>query len=694
MLKRFLHQRIEIILASLMLLVSIYVVFMPAGTLMRWFTTDDAFYYFKTARNFAQGHGFSFDQIGRTGGFHPLWMLICIPIFSLARYDLILPLRIVIFVSLGLHAASIVLLYRLVKQVLPHSVALLTALLWSFKPYMFSIVVLGGMETTVSTLFILLLMYLTIQYRLADRSENTARPSLGLIGVVALLAIFARLDNIFLVAFVGLWLLFDAVKMRYLVIVDLVLGFGLVFASYLLRLEYRELYSLNLTLIKVTAVSAPFLRVGLLYLAGLYASSRKFNYIQQLQRILISVSLGTGLLYLIQEMMRLTGIVNKIPRSVLLIEWLLAFIGIATVHLAYSWLFHRSIPQSPVDDSGVSFQQWMTWLQTGTKYATPIGLGLASYLLFNRLYFGVFMPVSGQVKHFWGSLYTVYGNPVDSLSSLWGYARAASFGPWDLALNTPRKIAIHLYNFSWLTDRLTLHSLTVVLLLACAMLCLILIIRQWHTFKSYFDRLALLPLLAGGLVQVFQYNGMQYIHTRSWYWASQMIFITLVAAVLFTCLLRLFLKGERLQYFTFAITLVASIWVVFHFNTYLRSVVPFVPGSQNSDWYLEEVRFLEESTEPGSRIGMTGGGMVSYFINDRTIVNLDGLMNTDEYFFLLKENRTREYLDQIGLQYVYGNSYMLLETEPYDAIFQGHLVEMNRIYSIVLYRYQGANVQE
>src|SRR3990172_9284841 len=61
-----------------------------------WLTRDDVYYYFKVAQNISEGHGSTFDGINPTNGYHPLWMTICIPIFALARLDLILPLRILI----------------------------------------------------------------------------------------------------------------------------------------------------------------------------------------------------------------------------------------------------------------------------------------------------------------------------------------------------------------------------------------------------------------------------------------------------------------------------------------------------------------------------------------------------------------------------------------------------------------------
>ena len=45
-------------------------------------TFDDAFYYFGIARNVAHGHGSTFDGIDPTNGYHPLWMLVAVPLFA------------------------------------------------------------------------------------------------------------------------------------------------------------------------------------------------------------------------------------------------------------------------------------------------------------------------------------------------------------------------------------------------------------------------------------------------------------------------------------------------------------------------------------------------------------------------------------------------------------------------------------
>src|SRR5687768_648390 len=99
----------------------------------QWFTRDDAYYYFKVAQNIAEGHGSTFDGINPTNGYHPLWALICIPIFALARFDLILPLRILLLVLSGLSVATGILLYRLIGKVFAPAIGAMAALFWVFS---------------------------------------------------------------------------------------------------------------------------------------------------------------------------------------------------------------------------------------------------------------------------------------------------------------------------------------------------------------------------------------------------------------------------------------------------------------------------------------------------------------------------------------------------------------------------------
>jgi len=86
--------------------------------------------------------------------------------------------------------------------------------------------------------------------------------------------------------------------------------------------------------------------------------------------------------------------------------------------------------------------------------------------------------------------------------------------------------------------------------------------------------------------------------------------------------------------------------------------------------------FLEANTEPGSIIGMTGGGNAGYFIHDRIVVNMDGLINSNEYFQLLKARNAGQYLADEGLDYILANS-ELLNQLPYKGQFAPYIEWMD-----------------
>ena len=82
--------------------------------------------------------------------------------------------------------------------------------------------------------------------------------------------------------------------------------------------------------------------------------------------------------------------------------------------------------------------------------------------------------------------------------------------------------------------------------------------------------------------------------------------------------------------------------------------------------------FVEAHTDPGSLVGMTGGGNVGYFIKDRTIVNMDGLINSNPYFQANKAYQGSDYLYNMGLDYIFANP-AFLEIQPYRGQYTGRL---------------------
>ena len=88
--------RFEFLLCLLLIISHTIASVSPQATLLKWFTNDDAFFYFTVARNISSGYGITFDRLNPTNGFHPLWMAVCVLIFWLAHLDTWLPLRVLI----------------------------------------------------------------------------------------------------------------------------------------------------------------------------------------------------------------------------------------------------------------------------------------------------------------------------------------------------------------------------------------------------------------------------------------------------------------------------------------------------------------------------------------------------------------------------------------------------------------------
>lgn len=199
----------ELILVLLAIIPHFLIAFGNQNAVLEWYQSDDAFYYFKVARNITEGYGVTFDGINITNGFQPLWMLVCIPIFAFASIDTILPLRILIVVLAALNAAAGVLLFRLIKRVLKiNSIALLVASAWVFGRPIHELTVKAGVEAGLSAFFIILLWDRLTAFNMRDELGEDGLRKMVTLGFIATLTILSRLDNVFLVFFAGVWLWF------------------------------------------------------------------------------------------------------------------------------------------------------------------------------------------------------------------------------------------------------------------------------------------------------------------------------------------------------------------------------------------------------------------------------------------------------------------------------------------------------
>jgi hypothetical protein len=656
--------------------------FAPANNLMNWYSTDDAFYYFKTAQNISEGYGITFDRIGTASGFHPLWMVVCVPVFALARFDLMLPLRVLVLLVGILNAGTGIFLYRLARRSLSEHAAIITAFLWLLSPSIQGVTSRLGMESAISAFFIVVLFYLVAGYEVRAGESLKGIMSRALpIGLVAALTILSRLDNIFLVGMAGIWLVFKRSGIRGWLIADMAIFYLSPIAASFWRLEpgaeYYQYAPSVYAVLAVSLISKPII----FEILGVY---RNWKFSPALVVKLATGSIAAaGLAYLLLTLMVAAQIIPGFPRSLPLFDLLITLAAVVLVRLA------GRIFSTNTNVNEDSLRSVKSWLPEGIGFGLPIAFLLGAYFVFNFFYFGTPAPVSGQIKHWWGSLpNTVYGWPNEVWEGFIGFPEN-EHGPWNPVQsivntrfeNAAENAGVTVYEEPYYSQMNLIW--TGILILAGTLVFL-----NRKKIRGDLVNLALPALFLGCMCQIASYMGTSYVNTRPWYWVQEMVLIVLAAGVLFDAFLSTLARFRITRNIHQTVVVFFSLFMLYNFVADLVYFVPYYVKPGNERLYLAGVDALEEATPAGAIIGSTGGGVVAYFIQDRTIINLDGLMNTKEYFHLLKEGRATEYMDFIGMQFLHGNKYMITNSDPYMGMFKNRLEFVKDVWGSGLYLYK------
>jgi hypothetical protein len=285
---------------------------------------------------------------------------------------------------------------------------------------------------------------------------------------------------------------------------------------------------------------------------------------------------------------------------------------------------------------------------------------------------------------------TVYERPASSWSTFFGISFRGTFDAWqpasDLFLWLAR-ILRPLYPGSATIDERYFLAMFIFVLFA-----LVILIANSRRSLHKTSNMALIPLAAGCGIQILSYTTSAYGGAKEWYWISQMILVTLAGSLLIDLILRPLqhlpfqkiigtmwrgvpgkIKSARLILEVASVLLGLSF--AYQFSNHVTTVMRhnYFPADRP---YMEVLPFLEENTSPGSIIGMTGGGNVGYFIRNRTIVNMDGLINSNDYFHALKNREAPIYLHEHGVEIIFANA-QLLTVPPYYGQFARYLERFN-----------------
>lgn len=640
----------------------------PHNFSMRWFVRDDAYYYFKVAQNISEGRGSTFDGINPTNGYHPLWTLVCVPIFALARFDLILPLRVLLVVMAAFSVIASILLFRLLRKPLGESVAMLAAAFWGLDMTIHATITQQGLETGLVALSVLLLLR---QMQILDEKETLTTGDYVKLAVVAWFVLFSRLDGIYLVLIAGVWMVFRRTPIRYLVPLDLALVFGTVVAAYIQRAGLR-FYMLTFTESAVLMGAVTFvLQAVIFYALGLYDHPKTQSPRQIAARALLGITLTAGASAAIMLLLNLAGLA-QMPRAVPFLYWALMLLFTLATRLGLRWL---SLRQEAVAPGALSFSassffgqirsrfgRLSNWLRAGLAFYGLLAAGLLTYMLINLILFGTFMPVSGQIKRWWGTLPgNAYGGGEKTILDVYTLDPLHSES-WFL-LTAP------LYGWA---ERLAGENgqpepyyWTALLLLAALWLFLMLS-RRARTLPRILQT-GFIPIFLSAWLHGFFYAAMGYAASHEWYWTTQMVALVLAGALGLRALLD-WLPARTAQVLAWTAAGALSLMLAYTFTTTILRRMPYDDPYAGQP-YLDMLTILEGYTEEGALIGMTGGGSAGYFIRNRTVVNMDGLINSYPYFQALKSGQAARYLQEIGLDYVFANAYIITHSAPYDQQF-------------------------
>jgi hypothetical protein len=664
----------EIILIILILSAYIYAAFSDAFNLPnRWFIRDDAYYYYKIAQNISEGHGSTFDGINLTNGYHPLWMVICIPIFSLARIDPILPLRVLVLVTGVIHTATTLLLYRLVSKTISSYAGMIAAIYWAFESYILVFLYKTGVESTIGLLFIVLLLYQLYKFEKTWRTTNPGIIKIAILGIIAALVTFSRLDLVFFVLVAGVSIVFRGSPIRYLLPLDLLVVIISTILAFIIRLGMSAYYDSTASVLIMITLGA-VIKIPSLYFFGLYERPSNWRPLSVIWKLVLAVAIGSIILSIL---LILGGSIHLFPaysKIILVIDasFTLGFIILIRTTVYLFRLKKEPTPEiSPINN--IIFQ-WKRWLKDGSVFYGIVGGSLAIYMLWNKLVFGIFSPVSGEIKRWWGTFaVNVYGGSAKTPLSFFALDPYSDFDAWQPFTTTLRdwsntllyKEATKFGNPTWQ------QNFMIVLVVSVAAIGLALFIRSTKTTHSVVYA-GVIPLFVGSWLQILAYNITGYAAPKEWYWLTEPILLTILIVLLISKAFEILLKrwdlGRGLIWLIIAWFGLRTGYSYWH-DTYLLNPYGQTPASAA---YIDLIPFIESHTKPGDIIGMTGGGNVGYFIHERKIVNMDGLVNSSGYFDDLKNGTGADYLYNIGVRYVFANP-DLLNSLPYRGQYTDRL---------------------
>jgi len=180
----------------------VVIAWQPVQVLLKVNLPDDAYYYFTIARNMLNGDGVTLDGIHANNGFHPLWLLLILPLFSFEQVASDLPIHLALSLGALLDVVTCYLLYCITVHLTGKREAGLVCAAFYALDVVPVLQATNGLETALGGV----LAAGCWLGALALASKPTVVRALGW-GTLVGLALLARTDNALLAISLGIYLL-------------------------------------------------------------------------------------------------------------------------------------------------------------------------------------------------------------------------------------------------------------------------------------------------------------------------------------------------------------------------------------------------------------------------------------------------------------------------------------------------------
>lgn len=276
-----LEKKSTIGLSCILLLITSFTFIFSSGKL----PADDGFFYLEVAKNVADGNGLHFNSLYNTNGFHPLWGLICIlaAVLNPFGHDYLIYI---------IWAIQLVLFYKGITYFKSY---------WNHKiihlvPLVILVILFCNLGTIYLSEAFVNFFALALIFHYLDK--NKLQPFI--IGIIFSIIFLSRLDNVFILFFLGIYICFIHQRFSLSYLIKLVLGFLLLVLPYLIfnQIEFGNIVPVsgkiksffpNFEMRGFNNYAKIFLIITTIYLIGLLSVFRRRNH----QKFLLFFTLGT-----------------------------------------------------------------------------------------------------------------------------------------------------------------------------------------------------------------------------------------------------------------------------------------------------------------------------------------------------------------------------------------------------------------